>query len=408
MINKSSTRHNRRSPSKSKLSPVYSILLGIKRILRDAFSSQLLKVLGFILGLALVSAFFEFFIESSTNQSFRTMGDAIWWAFITLTTTGYGDIYPITPAGRFITIFVVMAGVVTLSVLSGVVSSTLVARKLKEEKGLQELKLINHIIICGWNQNAEKILSLFRENGSFSEKYVLINELAEAQISNINYAFKDLDIKFVSGNFTNEEVLLRANIKRASSVIILADFSTPAAAKVDERTLLATLTIKSLNPKVKVCAHITDPASRAALQRANADSIVQSDQHVGYFLVNHILWPGIPEALENLFDYKVGSKFNKVLPPPEFVGKTFGELFNYYRNQQQAILIGLISELKGLSVTDILSSDSDSYLDEFIQRKFAESGKKIGHKHSDVKLNPPDNTLVEPGDFALLIVNNQS
>ncbi|ACF13762.1 Ion transport 2 domain protein [Chloroherpeton thalassium ATCC 35110] len=380
-------------------------LAGFFRDMRETFSSELLKVLLFILVLGFFSAALVFWFENTVNQGFKTIEDAIWWAFVTLTTTGYGDIYPITTPGRMVTVVVVLAGVVTLSILSGVVSSILVARKIKEDRGLQEVKLKGHILICGWNHNAEKILSLFRDSGSSKNKFVLINELPESQISNVIYAFKSLEIKFVSGKFINEEVLQRANAKLAEAAIILADFSSADSAKVDERTLLATLTLKSINPKLKVCAHIVHPANRAPLQRANADAIVLSDQHVGYYLVNHVISPGIPEAIDNLFDYKTGSQFQKTAIPPEFKGRSFGELFQYFRQHQQAILIGVITEEKGLSVDDILSSESSSYLDEFIRQKFAESGKQVGQKRSVVMLNPSDDYVILDTDSALTIAS---
>lgn len=378
----------------------------IRKSYQDAIGTQLLVTLGVIFLLAFVSAMIVFVLEKPFNHRFQSIGDAIWWAFVTITTTGYGDIYPITPSGRFVTVFVVLGGVVTISLLSGIVSSILVARKIKEDKGLQEITVKNHILICGWNRNAEKILSTFRDSGTESRKFVLINELAEGQISNITYGFKDLDIKFVSGNFTNEEVLMRANIKHAQAAVILADETMPTAAKVDERTLLATLTIKSLNPRVKVYAHITDPSSRAPLQRANADAIVLNDQHVGYLLVNHIVSPGIPEAISDLFDYKVGAKFNKLPIPAEYVGKSFAELSGYIRKQKKSILIGVITEEKKLSISEILSSDSGSYLDEFIRQKFAESGRHFEKNQTQVQLNPPDDYLIQAQDVALVIASH--
>jgi len=373
------------------------------RGIREAFSSELLKILMFIIGLGFFSAGLVFLFENAVNQGFKTLEDAIWWAFVTLTTTGYGDIYPITTPGRMVTVVVVLAGIVTLSILSGVVSSILVARKIKEDRGLQEVKLKGHILICGWNHNAEKILSLFRDSESNKTKFVLINELPETQISNIIYAFKSLEIKFVSGKFINEEVLHRANAKFAEAAIVLADFSSDESTKVDERTLLATLTLKSINPKLKVCAHIVHPANRAPLERANADAIVLSDQHVGYYLVNHVISPGIPEAVDHLFDYKTGSQFQKTTIPAEFQGRSFGELFDYFKQQERAILIGLITEEKGLTVDDILSSESSSYLDEFIRQKFAESGKGLGQKRAAVMLNPTDDYLILETDAALTI-----
>jgi voltage-gated potassium channel len=61
--------------------------------------------------------------EHPTNPGFATYGDALWWAIVTLTTVGYGDIVPKTTAGRFDGVMIMITGVAVLGVLAGSLAS---------------------------------------------------------------------------------------------------------------------------------------------------------------------------------------------------------------------------------------------------------------------------------------------
>ena len=61
--------------------------------------------------------------EHPTNPEFATYGDALWWAIVTLTTVGYGDIVPKTTAGRFDGVMIMITGVAVLGVLAGSLAS---------------------------------------------------------------------------------------------------------------------------------------------------------------------------------------------------------------------------------------------------------------------------------------------
>ena len=85
------------------------------------------------------------------------IGNAIWWTIVTITTVGYGDYSPSSLPGRILAVIIMFSGIGLISVLTGSISSVFTTKKIMEGRGLENLKLKNHIIICGWNNNIEKV-----------------------------------------------------------------------------------------------------------------------------------------------------------------------------------------------------------------------------------------------------------
>lgn len=72
-----------------------------------------------------IGAAVAYYAEHPTNPSFATFGDSLWWAMVTLTTVGYGDIFPITTAGRIDASMIMITGVAILGLLAGTLASFL-------------------------------------------------------------------------------------------------------------------------------------------------------------------------------------------------------------------------------------------------------------------------------------------
>lgn len=74
-------------------------------------------------GVVVVGAVAAYRAEHPTNPEFATYGDALWWAIVTLTTVGYGDIVPMTAAGRWDGVAIMVTGIGVLGLLAGSLAS---------------------------------------------------------------------------------------------------------------------------------------------------------------------------------------------------------------------------------------------------------------------------------------------
>jgi len=271
---------------------------------------------------------------------------------------------------------------------------------------LEDIKLKNHLVICGWNPRVEQILNTFEHARSAKQAVVLINQLSEEEITDILSRFTNLQVKFVRGDFTRETILNRANIKNASAAIILPDTSS-SVNPTDERTILATLSIKAINPNIKVYAHILDQENRSHLKKAHADEVIVSDAYSGFLLANHVLAPGVPQLLEQLFSEKSPYTIKRHSLPESLIGKTYGALADEYQQKHSGILIGLGQVKEPFKISDLMSSDY-SYLDEFILRKFHESGRGSEGEQITITINPPKEVELTANDFYIAIESDPS
>jgi len=367
-------------------------------------------ILGITLVVLLGGATSLYLLENKVNKTVNSMGDAIYWAVISMTTTGYGDITPSTPGGRVIAAIVVLSGLFLLSMVTATVASVFVEKKIREGKGLETIKFKDHIVLCGWNNNAEETVEgLIRTVPGKKLHLVLVNELFEEEVESLKFKFQDHEFRFLRGDFTREDVLARANIAQARSAILLADTSGQhSLEQADERTILATLAIKSMAPEVKTCAELLNPENKQHLRRANVDEIVVRGEHIGNLLAGAATSPGLPRVISSLLSPEEENNLWKVEVPSRFIGRPVAELSAYFKKEHQAILIALLSERKGLAMENILTDDY-SAIDQFIKRKFEEAGKDYFSQKDRIiaTLNPADDVLLTEDDSAVVLARKR-
>ncbi|UCD37796.1 MAG: NAD-binding protein, partial [Fidelibacterota bacterium] len=307
-------------------------MIGIRQFLQR---HPLLRVFGLILLVALIGGTGVLFLERRAGvQQFDSIGEALWWAVVTMTTVGYGDFTPQATPGRALAVVIMFAGISLMAVLSGTVASQLVARRLRANQGLMPIKVKDHIIICGWHHKIDSVLNALITAGEDNDKFpiVLINEENEDVIQSLKNEYGYTRVKYIRGEFTREAALKQAQLESARAVIILPiEHATGAAS--DEKTILASLTIKNLNPRVKLIAYVSDRSAITHVKRAKADEVVLSDNFGSFIVASHVLNPGIPQAADKILDSSSPHHIQREPIPAEFVGRPFEELFLHNRKK---------------------------------------------------------------------------
>jgi len=383
------------------------IIKGIKNLYKDFSNDNLPRIIFAVLILIIIGGGLVFIAESGINKQFSHFIDSLWWGAVTITTVGYGDMAPSSNTGRIIAVIMMFGGIVLTSIFSGTIASIFVDRKIQEGRGLQEVNLRNHTIICGWNRNAIGIIESFSSLSKDRKTTLcLISEMDAEEFQMLKVKHSELEIKFVKGDFSSEKILNRASASNAKAVIFIPDTSgNNTMENADERTILGVLAVKSINPEITSCAEVLKKENEGHLQRANVDSIIINGEFSGFLLSNASVSEGIPKFVKEMLAVESKKSIHQVSIPGSFVGKTFFELSEYFLKNNKGIAIGIMSEDKKMSLEDMLSDDSSS-IDAFIKRKFQEAEINIGEQQEqglDIQISPsPDYNIKETDSLFIL------
>lgn len=283
--------------------------------------------------------------DTSNSSNIRNMWDAVWWAFVTSTTVGYGDYYPKSVAGRFTGILLMFFGVSLVGVVTGNIASALIEKQLKEGRGLKELHLKNHFIICGWKRDMAQVLyHIMEKNKSFlPSEFVLVNTATPEDIENLRSDKRFANINYIHGDYIDERVLNRASLKTAARVIVFADRLVQGSVQeVDSRTVMTVLTIKSMSKTVYTCAELLDEKFERYLRFSNCDEIIMPAEYNRSILANASAGSGISQVISEILKVDADVSITTQEIPDKFLGMTYGDLFNHYLAKNRTILIGVL------------------------------------------------------------------
>lgn len=376
-------------------------------IIRTLQRERVFALALFVVLLVFLGGLGFFLTESPEGASpLQRLGEGLWWAMATVTTVGYGDIVPKTLNGRLLGVVVMIGGLLSLSLVTATVASIFIERKFRRERGLEVIKETNHILILGWHHDGDTLLDQLLHRIPPTSKVVLVNQMPSEQMEGIRAKFTGREPLFVSGDFTREDVLLRANVRHAFKGIILGGRQeSDSAADVDQRTLITALTLKSLNPKIKILAELLRTENKPYLERAGAQQILIRGQYDSSIMAGAIASPGLYKVMDALLNAE-GFTIWAVDVPTTFHGRPVQELSDYFKKQHQALLIATYSEGRSLSLEDLLG-DEPSSIDEFIRSKFTETGMThlFARAKMEFHINPEDSQVLGPHDKAVVIAS---
>lgn len=335
------------------------------------------------------------------EQDIKSLFDAVYFSVVTVSTVGYGDITPKTVPGRLVSIFLIFSGMILISSFTATMSSILISKKLKEGQGVSKIKGKNFVVLCGWNWKVESIISSLIVSGI--KDIVLVNDSDPAQMSSIIEKYNEINLKFVKGDFTDINILNKANVEHSRGVIIVPDNSMASSQGADEKTVFCTMTVKSISDKIKVHVQLLRNETVPYITRAKADNYFIADNIAPFFLASDVTNPGISDVMLNLMSFNQEDTIESSEIPNEYAGKTFRELAEYFRDRHDAILLGLVQFQDILEMKNIDSKDTSS-IDAFIKRKFEEAGRLI--KDLDKKkiiLNPKGDHIINSFEIAVII-----
>ncbi|MGW1211654.1 potassium channel family protein [Streptomyces sp. NPDC002499] len=221
--------------------------------------------------------------------------DAAYYATVTLSTTGYGDIAPVSDGARLINILVITPlRVVFLIILVGTTLEVLTERTREEwRQNRWRSTLRDHTVVIGFGTKGRSAIQTVCATGLKQEQVVVVDPSAKV----IEAATAD-GFAGVIGDATRSEVLTRAEVQRARQIII--------ATQRDDTAVLVTLTARQLNRGAKIVAAVREEENAPLLKQSGADAVITSASAAGRLLGLSVLSPAAGMVMEDLIQQGSG------------------------------------------------------------------------------------------------------
>jgi voltage-gated potassium channel len=239
--------------------------------------------------------------------------DGFYMVLTTITSIGYGEIHPLSHAGRLWNSFVIVAGVGLVLLLVGGASRTLLEFELQSVFGRRRMdreisRLKGHFIICGAGRVGR---SAARELGRRPLPFVVV-DTNEVKLQ--KYASEGW-LTFL-GDATQAPVLQELRIEHATGLV--------AATTTDAINIYIILTARSLNPKLKIIARAAEEEAEKHLYTAGADSVVSPYRFAGYRIAQTFMRPNVVDFFDTAMNQQRPLEIEevKVSRGAPFVGKT--------------------------------------------------------------------------------------
>jgi len=309
------------------------VLVILQRVLIRATRSNPLVLLLTAFALLAFGSVGIYLAEHGDNSDFATAGDSVWWAVVTMSTVGYGDKVPLTPAGRVIASVAMLGGPILLLSLVGSVTVLVYDEWRRTVNGMSEVNSKEHILICGWKPKSRDAINELRLSRTFRNWPITI---IDDQID--TKPVEDAKVTFIRGSPTDTSVLERANIRQAGFAIVFAEDATPIA---DQRTTLAVLAIKDLNPSIRTSAELNDIKNEPHLRRAGCDVVVNTADLTSKLLALSIENSAINGVISELVSRTRGNEVYRIELPSRYSNRPFEEAFEALKRSHDVIVIGV-------------------------------------------------------------------
>jgi len=268
--------------------------------------------------------------------------ESAYWAVVTLSTVGYGDISAQSGPGKIITIFLIVVGLSIYVSVFGMVGSILVERGLKGAKGLKKCKYEGHVVVLGMNDVVEEAIRQLLHAG---QKIAVVVENSEG----VDRALR-LGVFPVLGDPTQPESIQDANAQKAKTILInLRD---------DSRTILAALACRKVNKSAKIVASIRQRQLVELVKESGVQNVISPEALTGRMLASAVDEPHVIDFVDDITSEVEGADLREVaMRDTDLVGLTVGQALERLRKSTGLMIVGLV---KAGEPPRTISNPSDS------------------------------------------------
>jgi voltage-gated potassium channel len=240
------------------------------------------------------------YVDAATPHEPVDLLASAYYAVVTLSTTGYGDIVPVSASARLVNILVIAPiRVIFLVLLIGTTFEVLAGRtRLAWRISRWRSRLSGHTVVVGYGTKGRSALATLRDAGLAVNRVVVVDN-SPSVMTEVNRA----GLAGVSGDATRRNVLARAQIRAAAKVVI--------AVGRDDTAVLIALTARQLNPEILIIAAVREAENEPLLRQSGADQVVVSSDAAGRLLGLSTMSPAVGQVFAQLLNRGCGLDLNE-------------------------------------------------------------------------------------------------
>lgn len=301
---------------------------------KKRFQGFIIRILiGFVAYIVLVSLLIHF-EQDSAQSSLTNYTNALWYTIVTLTTVGYGDLYPVTIYGRIVGYVFVFLSIGVYGLLIGQFANIMSTIKENKMLGYNGTTFESHVVIIGWSEFGQmvtdQLLGAFKNVGIVTDK--------KEDIEFIKEKYDKKRVYTLYCDFQNYELMKKANLERSTVVFVnLQD---------DTQKLVFVLNMKKIYQGLEYVVTLENSNLKNTFLNAGVTNAISPHEVSSKILASYMFEPDVAAYTEDIMsfaltptDYDI-KQFLVTYDNP-FLNKPYQETFFELKKRYNAILIGM-------------------------------------------------------------------
>ena len=241
--------------------------------------------------------------------------DAFYYATVTLSTTGYGDVTPASDTARLVNVLVVTpARVLFLIILVGTTLEVLTERSREQFRIRRwRSRVHDHVIVCGYGTKGRSAVDALLDDGTPQEQIVIVERDGGAVREAVARG-----LAVVQGSSSRAATLRQARVGEARAVVV--------ATNADDAAVLTVLTARDLAPRAWIVAAVRESENIPLVKQSGANQVVVSSETAGRLLGLSTSAPQLVTVVEDLLTASAGMALTVRPVADDEVGRAPGEL----------------------------------------------------------------------------------
>lgn len=338
--------------------------------LKKNASLRLFLLIALVLVIYFALVWLLVYVEKDSGQSaLNNYQNAFWYSLVTLTTVGYGDIFPATIWGRYISLIFILTSIGIFGILIGQLTTLMTTIKENKKLGYNGTSFTNHAVIIGWNEFGWHVVDQLVGVGR--RVAIITNKKDDVELIREKYSAKNVFVLF--SDYNNHELIKKSNIEEATIVFVnMMD---------DTDKLVYVLNLKKVFPETEFVVTLENGDLKNTFLTAGVSNTISTQEISSKLLASYMFEPDVATYSESVLSYaKSDSDYDIkqliITPNNPYNGKAYQDVFFDLKKRYNSVLIGITKR------------------DKFGQKKL------IKNPLGDLKINT--------GDYLIILLNGKA